>query len=240
MSLTLFLGKYLVSATSLCEQNLLRLDVSGCFQVNNHHVIAVLEQCPNIFKLNLKNCRKLTDELLDNIVTSNYSNIIELDIGGNFNISDKGVSNFIENYPSTSHLTMLSLSGLQISDETILLIAKKCKNITSLGCGYLDLRETTVHTLMTKLGSQLEFFDWSWPSTTPVVRNVQPSAIFVVDTLTALCPSLREIDMTGNKNLTLSNMIEFVERKISSVMLSFYYILLLLLLLMFLFVFEFF
>lgn len=213
----LFVGKYLVGATSLCEENLVKLDVSGCFQVNNHHVVSVLEQCPNIYRLNVRNCRKITDELLENIVTSNYNNLTEFDFGGNFNITDDGVRKFIDNYSSAAQITSLSISGLQISDETILLIAKKCKSLTSLGCGYLDLRETTIQTLMTKLGSQLEFFDWSWPSTAPVVRNVQPSAVFIVDTLTTLCPSLREVDLTGNRNLTLPNIIELIERKLTSV-----------------------
>lgn len=212
-------GKYLVSATSYCGQNLLKLDISGCFQINNEHIYKLLEQCPNLMKLNIKNCRKLNDDLFHYII-NNYNKtcqIIEFNIGGNFNITDDGIQFFINHYYKNDELIELSLSGLNISDETILLISKKCKSLISLGCGYLDLKETTIQTLMNQLGSQLEIFDWSWPSTNPVVQNVQPSAAFIVDTLTTLCPSLREVDLTGNRNLMLPHIIDFIERKLASV-----------------------
>jgi hypothetical protein len=212
-------GKYLVSAANLCSTHLIKLDVSGCFQVADHQILEVLGKfCPNIRKLNVRNCRKLTDDFLISVIDSKYyQNLRELNIGGNFNINDKGVSYFIENNPYINEFTELILSGLQISDETIMLISRKCKSLTSLGLGYCDLKETTIQNLLTKIGSQLEVFDWSWPSSTSVVTNPQPSTFFVIDSLATLCPSLKEIDLTGNRNMSLQGIAELIERKLLSV-----------------------
>jgi hypothetical protein len=218
-------GKYLVSAANLCSTHLLKLDVSGCFQVADHQILEVLGKfCPNLYKLNVRNCRKLTDEFLVSFINQKYySNLRELNIGGNFNITDKGVSYFIENNPHMNEFTELMLSGLQISDETILLISKKCKSLIALGLGYCDLKETTIQHLLIKIGSQLEIFDWSWPSTNPVVTNPQPSTFFVIDSLATLCPSLKEIDLTGNRNMSLQSIAELIERKLLSVSLSVFF-----------------
>jgi hypothetical protein len=229
------LGKYLVTGTNLAGANLVCLDISGCFQVTDAHVTTVLEQCPNITKLNVKNCRKITNTILEGICRlaqspsssskSKKLKILELNIGGNFNISDAGVRNFLEKYSVVAEMTEFSLSGLKISDDTLRLLAMRCKSIKRVGLSYLDLRETTYELLFKEVGNQLEVLDWSWSSTTPLSINInQPSAQFVVDSLVNSCINIKEVDLTGNKNLAVNHIVDLIEKKLApvSLMLPFF------------------
>lgn len=208
-------GKYMVRLLDHCESVLESLDVSGCFQVANDNLSSILTRCPLLRRLNVKNCRKVNDMFLYEITKLPALKLIALDLGGNFNITDEGVRFFLKNYRHISTLESISLSGLSISDETVLLLLQQCTGLLSLSLAYLDLKESTILQVLQVLGKQLEQLDLSWPSTTPNSRNTQPSSAFLIEHIPALCPMLTVLDLTANRNLQLPHVQEIIERKLT-------------------------
>lgn len=211
-----------MSVVETCSNELVELNVTGCFQIMDQHLITIFARCPKLKVVQVGNCRKLTDEFLNGIVSQQGLKLRQLDIGGNFNITDDGVRNFIKQYRHINLLEELSLSGLPISDETILLLSQQATGLRSLGLSYLDLKESTILTVLQTLGKQLEKLDMSWPSSTPHARNTQVSAVFLVENIPALCPMLTHLDLTANRNLTLPHVQEIIERKLSYQVYFFY------------------
>lgn len=208
-------GKYVVRLLDHCADTLTSLDVSGCFQVSGAVMNTVISRCPNLRRLNLKNCRKLNDDFLRDLVQ--YPNLIltELNIGGNFNITDAGIRLFLQQYRNIHALEEFGVSGLDVRDESVLLMARKFTGIKSLQLAYMDVRESTITELLQALGRQLERLDISWPSTTANVKNPQPAAKFLVEVICANCPLLTELDVTANRNLQLPHVQEIIDRKLS-------------------------
>eukprot|EP01033_Poteriospumella_lacustris_P004607 gene4607-3300_t len=207
--------KYVVRLLDHCADTLTSLDVSGCFQVSGAVMNTVISRCPNLRRLNLKNCRKLNDDFLRDLVQ--YPNLIltELNIGGNFNITDTGIRLFLQQYRNIHALEEFGVSGLDVRDESVLLMARKFTGIKSLQLAYMDVRESTITELLQALGRQLERLDISWPSTTANVKNPQPAAKFLVEVICANCPLLTELDVTANRNLQLPHVQEIIDRKLS-------------------------
>lgn len=204
-----------MSVVETCSSELIELNVTGCFQITDQHLVAIFSRCPKLKVVQIGNCRKLTDDLLNGIANQQGLKFRQLDIGGNFNITDDGVRRFIKQYKHIHLLEELSLSGLPISDETVLLLCQQATSLKSLGLSYLDLKESTILTVLQTLGRQLEKLDMSWPSSTPHARNAQPSAVFLVDSIPSLCPMLTHLDLAANRNLTLPHVQEIIERKLS-------------------------
>ncbi len=205
-----------MKAIENCSSTLVRLDVHGCFQVDDGKLADVLESCPGLISINVRNCRKITDKFLETLVKNPRSQLQELDIGGNFNMTNFGVRTFIEKFAGASRLTLFSVSGLPVLDDTVRLMVKKLKSITTLGLAYLDLSEQTWENTLKELGTQLVKIDISWPSTTPLARNPQPSADKLVECIVN-CPNLVDIDITGNKMFSYSHVVDLVEQRYSQV-----------------------
>jgi hypothetical protein len=208
-------GKYILDAIDQCFSTLTHIDVSGCFQITDQHLISVLEKCPKLTHINIKNCRKITDTFLRQLATASHLHLLEVDIGGNFNITDEGVKFFVKQYRGINHIEDFTISGLTISDDTILQILRTCSNLKHFRIAYLDLKESTLIQIFQVLGRQLESLDLSWPSSTPNARNVQPSGPFLVEHLPSLCPMLTTLDLSANRNITLAHIQEIIERKLS-------------------------
>lgn len=202
---------------SLCAKKLISLDVSGCFQISAEVMREVFSECPNIVHLNVRSCRKLTGSFMELIAQNRAPKLATLNVGGNYNIDDEGVRRLVTGFAHINKLQQLDLSGLSLSDATILLVAEKCTELTSIGLGYLDLRESTYATLFTNLGAQLETIDISWPSTVVPSSNNQISADFLLHSLSALCTRVTELDVSGNRNVTTDVLRELIERKLAQV-----------------------
>ncbi|RYH12547.1 hypothetical protein EON65_37990 [archaeon] len=208
-----YIGRYLIKAISQSRDTLQTLDVSGCFQVDASIMEEVLMTCRNIKNLNLRSCRKLTNPFLDTLVKNRAIKLESLDIGGDYNITDLGVQAFLSSYHNISNLKELNLSGLVLTDDTILLVVKQCSSLVSLGVGYLDLKEATYMEVFRTLGPQLVHINISWSSSVMPSRCLQPKAEFLVDCLVSLCPVLREVDLSGNKNIILQSITDLIDRK---------------------------
>lgn len=77
------------------------VDLSGCFYIRDDSIRLLLERCPLVERLGLRNCRKLTDISLGHIVRYGR-NITALDIGGCFNLTGPGVDAVSSTHPNAS------------------------------------------------------------------------------------------------------------------------------------------
>ena len=140
-----------------------------------------------------------------------------LNIGGNFNISNLSIQNLLKKYNNFSLLHTLELSGLSIDDTTISLITSKCNNVTTIGIGYADISENAFSDFINKIGSKLIKLNISWLSQVSVPLNYQINGNVIVDLLSSKCPQLRDVDVSGNKTMTVNNLLQLIEIKIQQV-----------------------
>ena len=122
----------------MCSE-LLILDVSGTFQVDDSTVQYILKSCKELKTLSIRNCRKITDKSLEFIVQLG-NNLTCIDLGGCINMSYEGINKFVQ-HKKMAALLELNLSGLPIQSDTLSLISGCCINLTSLGIGYADIGE---------------------------------------------------------------------------------------------------
>ena len=204
-------GKYLLQAIRTCNHSIKELNVGGCFQVDDSKMKDILDTCPHLISLNVRNCRKLTDRFLEDLVRHPQIPLRHLNIGGDYNITNAGVQHFIKNYSNLNQLEELVLSGLTLDDETIQLLVQKCKNVKVLGMAYLDLHEDTWVRVLKTFGPQLEKLEMSWPSTTPQSRNGPPNPQVLAEIMAMECPKLVEVDLTGHRTFTVEDVVELLE-----------------------------
>jgi hypothetical protein len=132
-------GKYIKKIIDNVCSELLTLDVSGTFQVDDSTVQYILKSCKELKTLSIRNCRKITDKSLEFIVQLG-NNLTSIDLGGCINMSYEGINKFVQHKKMTA-LLELNLSGLPIQSDTLSLISGCCVNLTSLGIGYADIGE---------------------------------------------------------------------------------------------------
>ena len=132
-------GKYIKKIIDNVYGQLLSLDVSGTFQVDDNTVQYILKSCTELKTLSIRNCRKITDKSLEYIIQYG-NNLTSIDLGGCINMSYEGINKFVQ-HRKMSHLLELNLSGLPIQSDTLSLITTCCVHLTSLGIGYSDIGE---------------------------------------------------------------------------------------------------
>lgn len=206
-------GRYLLRAIEKCYEDIESLDVSGCFQIDDDCVDIILRKCPRIVSLSIQNCRKLTDRSVMSFLEVKPLKILNLNVGGNFNIRNHSLSSFISSYPLAGQMKELHISGLPITDDILFLIANNFSEVERLSIGYGDISEVGISKLLRHVGSQLTYLNISWISSNPnsSILTVTPS--FLVDSLSLQCPKLTELDITGIRNLNSSHICQLIEKK---------------------------
>lgn len=66
------------------------VDLTGCFYIRDVSIEVLLQRCPLVERLSVRNCRKLTDDTVQHVLR-NGKKVAALDIGGCFNITARGV-----------------------------------------------------------------------------------------------------------------------------------------------------
>lgn len=77
------------------------VDLTACFYIRDASIEVLLQRCPHVELLSLRNCRKLTDLTLDHVAEGG-KNISALDIGGCFNMTAPGVDALCSTHPNRS------------------------------------------------------------------------------------------------------------------------------------------
>ena len=152
------------------------INFSGTFQVDDDLILNIINKCPHIHSLNIQNCRKITDKTL-NYLTSTQSSSIQmcvtsLNLGGNTNITEKGLYQFItssttnnNNNNIISNLIELHISGLYINNTILTHITKQCHNLIKIGINYASITEDVLRQFLTIHGSNLIVLHIAWLST---------------------------------------------------------------------------
>jgi hypothetical protein len=189
------------------------LNVAGCFQVDDDIVTYVLQKCRKLKKLNIQNCRKLTDRSLEDISQSGLE-LTALDIGGNMNMTEQGIIQFLQNYPSALTLTELNLSGLPVTEIVLTTLTNRYRSIESLGIAYALIHEENVRFLLSQMGKILKKLNIAWLPCDDS-RDTYNFAFF--EHLNATCPNLVELDLCGLRTVTAANLQKFLEARVIQV-----------------------
>jgi hypothetical protein len=200
------------------------VDMSGCLRADNTTFMYIVDNCKHLKSLSLRNCRKITDEFLEHILsqcasTTNQaplSQLESLNMGGTINISSSVLNKFFNTFPRISYLTFLNISGQEVNDETLNTIKIKCSSLAQLGLGYADISESALRQCLTAIGPQLEILNLSWINTTTSCENQQLSVDFFVNFLPRVCPKVIDLDVSGLKNVSLITISQYLDAKTQS------------------------
>lgn len=214
-------SKYILAVLKLCPQ-LTHLDISGCLPVDDDVVCEVLDLCPSLQNLCVRNCRKLTDEALESI-TKKAKHITILSIGGNINMTDSGLQRFLRQYPLSSSLQELHVSGLPLSPTVLTAIAQCCPHLRALSLGYCLLPPASLRSLIEAL-DQLQFLSLAWAeavtaTATPAAPTFSStvSPLDLLDLVRRLCSRLVSLDLTGMKSINAAALSHLVDYKYGQV-----------------------
>jgi hypothetical protein len=196
-------GAYFEKVIDRCCSNLETIDVMGCFQVDDVLLKYMLEKCPKVHTLSVRNCRKLTDESLLHIINHGLG-ITVLHLGGNFNMTREGVERFFDTHPRLKSITGLHMSGLDLTPSILAKVGKKCTSLTELSIAYSEVPEADIRALLEMVGSQLESLNIGWLFS--IEADTHCSTDFL-DFVGRVCPRLTHIDISGLKGVG-SSMIE--------------------------------
>jgi hypothetical protein len=205
-------ASYLISVLKRCP-TLTHLDVSGCFPIDDDVISDIFDLCPLLQNLCIRNCRKLTDAALVTIQKKSKC-LHVLSIGGDINMTDTGLQQFISNYPHAHTLVELHISGLPITPGVLSAIAKRCPALVKFSIGYAVITQQTFRSFVEKSGSELEFLSLAWAES---VAQVDAVSSEFLDHVGQYCAKLVSLDITGVKNVNLLAITQFVDYKYSQV-----------------------
>lgn len=210
-------GGYICRIVDVCKE-LMVLDISGCFQVDDATVLYICEHCPHLSDLNIRNCRKISTACLEIMSQRNLvRNMISLNLGGNGNISVIGLQRFMQSYHRMPILQELHLSGLLFDENTLNVLGQRCTSLKALGIAYADVSQASLRQYLEQHGARLEKLNIAWLSTTTGSNNAQLSTEFFTDFLADACPNLKELDVTGLRNVTAQVLGQYLDARLHKV-----------------------
>ncbi|KAK9935771.1 hypothetical protein M0R45_022856 [Rubus argutus] len=187
------------------------LDVSYCRKLTDKGLSAVAEGCSHLRALHLAGCKFITDVLLQ-ALSKNCHSLQELGLQGCSNISDSGLSDLVNGCPqikfldinkcsnvgdigvssvskacSSSLKTLKLLDCYKVGDESIISLAKFCKNLETLiigGCR--DISDSSIKLLAFSCQTSLKNLRMDW------CLNITDSSLSCI---LAQCRSLEALDI---------------------------------------------
>ena len=127
---------FVLQVLAHCGSELLGLDLTSMFALDDAALGGVLRACPHLRYLCVVDCRKLTDASLAAMVDSGAS-LRHIDIGGCACLSGAGVKRLVERHPGIRQFVGLGLSGVEGADgELAAALAAKCTRLQRLALGY--------------------------------------------------------------------------------------------------------
>lgn len=95
-------------------ENIGVLDLTGVQGLTDELLLSLLPKCPNLIRLSLKNCRRITKKGLECV--EQLKNLTCIDVGGSYNLTPANVLNVVKQLP---HLKELHASGIAWNDATL-------------------------------------------------------------------------------------------------------------------------
>jgi len=195
--------------------SLLQLNLSGSFLVSDDVVSIVLSNCLKLEKIDLRNCRKITDESL-NLIAAKGSCLSSINLGGNFNVSLEGLIHFFSNNSRMELYKELYISGLPTNDEVLKLIISRCPHLVALGISFSFLTEPVLRSLLTNIGPTLRTLLIAWIQPVSGMTIIDLDISFL-DFLSRSCPVLENLDITGIKNMSITAILQLLDFKLYQV-----------------------
>jgi hypothetical protein len=166
------------------------LDLTGIRGLTDDLVIQIVETTPNLQRISLKNCRKLTKRVCDQFAKS-PTDLSCIDLGGCFNITAFDVLAMI---PAVPYLRELHASGLQWSDQTLRKLVDIRSSWIGLSIGFSPaLSQAALRETLLPLAPTLEVL------ALPFCESVVDNALLGI--LGRNMPNLRALDLRGNPAL---------------------------------------
>jgi hypothetical protein len=163
------------------------LDLTGTHGLTDQFLSLLLPVAPNMTRLSVKNCRRLTNKTLE-LAGEHTKKLTSLDIGGCFNIELTAVLSVA--VPALLNLKELHCSGLGWTNETIESLTDM-RDWTSLSLGFsLRLTQSSLRESLMTIADSLTAL--SLPFCESVVDNA------LLGILGRNLPNIRYLDVRGN------------------------------------------
>jgi len=119
-----------------CPPELLGLDVTSCFALDDASLRALLRACPALRYLSVVDCRRLTEASTRAMVELGGA-LRHVDLGGCTSVSAAGVRALVEAHGGARQFVGLGLSGVAgLGPELLGAVAARCTRLQRLALGY--------------------------------------------------------------------------------------------------------
>jgi hypothetical protein len=166
------------------------LDCTGVHGLHDDMLAKLLPACPNLLRLSLKNCRRVTVDSL-RAVAQYQARLQVLDVGGAMNMISDDV---LEVLPTLTALTQVHASGLSWTDECLVRLVDM-RSWTKLSLGFsVALTAANLRPALLPLADSLTSL--ALPFCEGIVDNA------LLGMLGRNLPAVRFLDLRGNPSLT--------------------------------------
>jgi len=170
-------------------ENIGVLDLTGVQGLTDELLQALLPKCPNMMRLSLKNCRRITKQGLECV--KELKNLTCLDVGGSFNITPMDVLDVVQQLPN---LVELHASGLPWNDATLMELMEIRTDWIGLSIGFSHVTAYGLREALPSVGDTLTHLS------VPFMETAVDNALvgFFGKTLTKLVA----LDIRGNSSVS--------------------------------------
>ena len=166
------------------------IDLTGLRGLTDEFAAKLLSTMPNLKRLSLKNCRKVTAKTAQLLAVKQIG-LVCLDVGGCFNIAPEDVLSLVPTLPA---LVELHASGLKWSNETLHKLVELRDTWKGLSLGFTDrFSQAALRENLVQLGTSLVSL------ALPFCENVVDNALLGM--LGRNLPLLKYLDLRGNPAL---------------------------------------
>lgn len=165
------------------------LDLTGMHTLTDDLVEKLLASMPNLQRLSIKNCRRLTGKSLMSIAVHS-PNLTCLDVGGSYNMT---TSELLTILPSLPHLDELYAGGLGWTDASLLQLANE-RSWKGMGFGF--------SALLTPAGLREAMTQQAYLERLSIPFCEQALDTSLLGFLGRTLPGVNSLDIRGNINVT--------------------------------------
>lgn len=170
-------------------ENIGALDLTGVQGLTDELLLMLIPKCPNMTRLSLKNCRRITKKGFETVKT--LKNLTCLDVGGSYNLSTMDVLDVVEELPN---LVELFASGLAWNDATLEKLMDSGKEWIGLSIGFSHITAHGLRETLPLVADSLTHLS------IPFLENAVDNAL--IGFLGKTLPNLVCLDIRGNSSVS--------------------------------------
>lgn len=178
-------------------------DLSGVLSVQDETVLFVLQTCRELRRIDLTNCRKLTDQALVHLRKAS-NGLTSIKIGGNFNVRVEAIAALVDNDKVAGSLREFRFSGVDVPPSLVHGLSVRCGQLCHLGLSYTTVNDALLEKLLSPLTGTLESLCVAWNSSL-----VSQGLLDFLGTF----PRLQNLDVNGLKVVTVAAIQDFLSKR---------------------------